>query len=293
MKNIGENMGNLKIISFLWITFLALLTVGCTSSKTLAPLNADSAISRDNAIIIFNIGFEDSYLDAETEKEVKVDSSELLKNEKLVEERILLSDKKRLKRPLHYIANFKAKLISENSSVEIERFGKRLNSYEDIGGYAVSPGKYQLEEFEMTQYQFNPQKHHITADRWEPFQKIVFEKIKNWDFEGGKIYYLGDLKFNFRTQRFMFGLFPREQLVSKIRLRKIELKDNFKEVKEELKNTHTWFPTDKIINISEDKTWEYLNSEDKERIKEEKEAKRKEAEKIKSRENRDKEKFFF
>lgn len=286
-------MGDLRIKPFLWIILLALFAAGCSSSKTLEPLNIDSAVSRKNAIIIFNIEFEDSYLDVETEKEATLESSDLLKNKKLVEERRLSSDEKGLKKPLYFIGNIKATFSSTDKKFKIERFGNHLNSYEDIGIYSVNPGKYSLEEFEMTQFRFDQKKHQDRGERWVPFQEYFNEKINNWNFQAGKIYYLGDLKFNFRTQRFMFGIFPREQIVAKTRVRKVELKDNFEEVKKELKENYAWFPADKIINISENKKWAYLNSEEKEKIEEEKEAVRKEEKKIKERETRDKEKYFF
>lgn len=287
-------MKKIKIISLVWAVAIAFVFVGCSpSDNQLKPLNIDSAVSMKNAIIIFNINFEDSYVDEELEKEKIVYSTDLLRDESLIQKNIASKEERRLRDPLYYIAMLKAEMESPDGDVDIERFSLPLESYEPVGLYAVKPGKYSLKDFKMVQYRYREKQNEIGGTRRHPFVVEHEEKIGTWNLEPGKIYYLGDLMMKFRTSKFMFGIYPREQVVGKIRLTKIELKDNIENITKKIKKDYSWFPVDKITNISFDKEWSYMSVEDRERVQKQERKKQKEVEKIKARKSRDKQKFFF
>ena len=86
-------------------------------------------------------------------------------------------------------------------------------------------------------------------------------RISGWDFKEGEIYYLGELKISFLTQRFLFGFLPQKSVIEKLWLTGVEWKDKWKDTEQVLKKQQAWFPSQKNQNLTVVKSWKYNQKE--------------------------------
>lgn len=216
----------------------------------------DSSISRKDVIVVMGINWIDTYNDTET-GDIKTQlGSDVPKDKKRVAAQRINPKESGLREPLYYIGNLRLHLLnSENKKETINRFNKDLRGYEAIAIHQFSPGSYDWNHLSFDEYKMS-----ITYRediRWKKEMKNIFKPFQKWNFEAGKVYYLGDLTLRYQTKRKGFGWLPREELVQRIVLNKIELKDNFEATMEKLKQDKPWLPVGEMVNLSQEKSWDY------------------------------------
>ena len=273
------------------ILLLLLLVLGfssCSAKKEAKIVLPESAVPRSNAIIIAGISFIDDFDDPEDMVKKRVNSIDLLKDSKRIASSRKWVEKPDLHTPLYYISDLQLLLKTKESKEEkvytLKRFNLNLNEYEYIAIFQIEPGSYSWYELALDQYRFDDSNNKEPV-RWQQFPSSYPINSPDWNFEAGKVYYIGDIQFFFETKKFRFGLVPRESLVEKIELTQVLVQDKFEETKKLLIDEKPWFPTTEITQSVTTK--EYI-VKDGEII----EGKIEEKKKIKKIE-RDKTKFFF
>jgi len=264
------------------LTTLLIMLSGCTKISNHPFITEDSNISRENSILVMGINFVEVFNNKKGQYET-LNSADLLKKEELIQSVMDNNKKGKLLKPLHYLANFRFRFSDQNGNKhEIRRFNKYLNQYESIALHEITPGTMQLHQVTVDEYRYDKEQNaQGDNDHWKRFWTNYPEKYGTWELEKGKIIYLGNITFYFHTQKFIFGLFTKAELVDNIKLVRIEIQDQFEATKQKLKELKPWFPADDMINKANNKQWVYH----KELLKREE---KKEKKKV-----NDKSKFFF
>ncbi|MCG8333515.1 MAG: hypothetical protein MJE63_03300 [Proteobacteria bacterium] len=255
-NQIGENMGK----GIAWKLFLGLffLVITACSSKEYKPLTKDSSPSLNNSLAVMGIKFVENYTDPETLEEKSFTSYNILKDKELLKRRQIEKGSPELFRSLHYLSDFKFHW-SDDKGVDhvIVRFHNNLLQYENIALYELKPGTYTLNGFRMRQLKLKESKRGKSEDRWHLYFEQYNETIGTWELPAGKIVYLGDLTLTFFTKKENRGLLSPEVVNRDIILQKIEIKDEFENMKSALKEQKPWFPADKMLNAAQENQWVY------------------------------------
>ncbi len=224
----------------------------------------DSVTSIDNSLIVIGIQWIDTYNDPESQYSTKLKtySDGLLNDEKLIASKEVEKDKPELYRYLYYLNKFRFVFV-DNAGKEhyFIRFGKDKRQYETKAIFEFAPGDYIFSRVETYQEKFKDNRNLVDIERWKRFEVDYQETFGQWRFPAGKIVYLGDLIFYFKTKRFIFGMLTPEELVQKTVLEKIEFLDRIEETKNTLKEEKPWLPIDNIVNLASEKKWIYIESE--------------------------------
>jgi hypothetical protein len=241
------------------ITMLFLLTFMACSSKEYKPLTEDSSPSLNNSLAVMGIKFVEMYTDPKTRESKTIISYELLNDEALLKIRQVEPGAPELYRSLYYLSDFTFQWSDEiGEDHEIVRFHNNALQYENIALYELKPGTYTLNGFKMRQLQLKEGKKGKSEERWHLVFKQYNETMGTWDLPAGKIVYLGDLTMTFITKKENRGLLSPEVVNRNITLHKIDIKDDFKQMKNALKDQKPWFPADKMINAARENEWVYF-----------------------------------
>lgn len=242
------------------ITLAIILIVlsGCSSATNHPFITDESNISRENSIIVIGINWKEVYNNKKDKLET-LNSEDLLKREELINEYMDDPQKQKLFKPLHYLANFNFQFSDQNKNRhELRRFNKYLNQYETITLHEFSPGTIRLDQVTVDQYRYDKELNSRgDNDHWHRFWVKYPEDYGTWEIEKGKIIYLGNITFYFQTQKFIFGLFTKQELVDNIKLVRVEIQDQFEATKQQLRKSKSWFPVENMINKATHKQWIY------------------------------------
>ncbi|MBU3917697.1 hypothetical protein KKA14_19390 [bacterium] len=243
---------------FVKTRILFLIVLSSCSGVEHAFLTKDSDVSKTQSILVMGINWVEVYNDTKDDTEKTLLSQDLLLDVKLVAKRREKETGPELYRELHYISDFKFHFIDENEKEHfINRFSKNLVQYEKIAIHEFQPGRYKLNNISVVQDKFGEQQisRNTEIEKWKRHFLKYPGEYGNWEFEPGKIVYLGNLTLYFKTKRFIFGLFTPEELVDKITLEKISLEDRFDETVKELQTLKPWFPATEMVNMSRTEEW--------------------------------------
>jgi hypothetical protein len=236
------------------------LATACSSATEYPVITKDTAVSRENTIMVMGIQWVDTYNDAIGDREIKVLRSEdLLSDQKRLSQYRHHRDEGRLSQPLHYLANIRLEFMTPDETWHrVVRFSRDLNTYQTLALHAFLSGPVQLKAIDMDQYRFDEGIMTATGERRHSiFRQRYEEDFGAWNLKSGQVVYLGHLTLDFRTRRFVLGLITPEEFVDRIRLTRLTLEDRFEETREQLRKDHPWFPVGEMINLSADRQWVY------------------------------------
>ncbi|MFH2129740.1 MAG: hypothetical protein ABIK68_05140 [bacterium] len=241
------------------LLFVVLVLGGC-SFRTFHPVvSQETAVSRDQAMLVMGVSFQEIYNDTTDALEKKLVSTDLLKDP--VRLRKLLEDPKgtTLYTPLHYLSRFQFQFLTPSGEKHgFIRFDKDVREYEDIAIYEFPPEHVSLVNIATEQHHFSTETLARTSSiRWKKYWIDYAEAYGTWDLQAGRIAYLGHLTLYFKTERFIFGLLTPEEVVERIRLVAIVIEDRFDDTRQQLKKEKPWFPADEMINQAKPAQWIY------------------------------------
>lgn len=249
--------GNFKLKGLL---AALLLLVSACSSNEYELLTQESPTSKENTLVVMGITWIETYNDTKDKEQKTLVSFNLLQNEEQIKKQRSEKDVSKLYHALHYMNSFRFVWQDQNEeSHSFVRFGKDLRQYEKSALYQFKPGTYTLKGVEMIQNRFQ-ERPKDTPERWQRYKVIKKEDFGTWELPPGKIVYLGDLTFYFKTKRFIYGLLTPEEVVDSIKLEKVELKNDFDAMKTALAEQKPWFPVEQMINLAQDREWIYIQA---------------------------------
>lgn len=248
-----------------WLVILAaLITVGCSGTEH-AQLEKSTYIPKSKAIAVFNIYWVEEYTDPSDQSFVTTKSYTLLQDEKLIRKNSDKSSKTKLYRPLYYIRDFHFQFTDENGDDHyFVRFSDNRLQYEKSAIHAFDPTELTLKQVTGKRMVFDLKKFDQSGEYLHPDFFELEEPFGTWELKGGKVHYLGDLIFTFKTRRIIFGLLSKVEVPDSVRLKKVEIQDNFEETVNRLKKEKPWFPIDNMINLTEPREWIYFEDEEPE-----------------------------
>jgi len=239
---------------------ILLIAVNACAATHQTLLTEDSSPSLDNSLVVMGIKWVEIYNDIETKEEKTGISYELLNDAKLLEQKQKKKGQPELGMPLYYLNYFTFRWSDEKGKTHtFVRFAKNMHQYENIALYEFSPGTYSLNTIDMVY-----EKYHLPIDKrygatdWKNYPQRYKEDFGAWELSAGKIHYLGDLTFYFRTKRFDVGLIVSDYRVEEIQLEKIEITDNFEGMKSALAEQKPWFPVANLTNMATEQQWVYV-----------------------------------
>ncbi len=236
---------------------LILLLSSCSGTEH-AFLTKNSDVSKTKSILVMGINWVEVYNDTEDDTEKTLFSKDLLMDKKKILKRQEKKNEPELYRALHYISDFKFHFMDEKEDKHFfTRFSKNLVQYEKIAIHEFQSGKYEFNNISVIQEKVGEQRASKGGEmaKWQKHYVDYPGEYGKWEFEPGKIVYMGNLTIYFKTKRFVFGLFTPEELVDKITLVRISLEDRFDETVKELQTSKPWFPASQMINRSRREEW--------------------------------------
>ncbi|MBT4526829.1 MAG: hypothetical protein HOC24_09785 [Deltaproteobacteria bacterium] len=240
------------------LLFSIYLMVSC-SKNNLVTINKSTAVSRKNAIIIYDVQWVDSFLNINTKKVRDVRSFELLSDEKLIKEHLQEIDGNRsaFNSPLYYLNNFQFSMENENGDFyNIVLFNRNITEYEQLAIFDITPGKYVVDKIAFNTYQYQKsQEYKVPDERWFRKNQSITGTFGQWKLDPGKIYYLGSYTFYFKTKRFNHGVFNRLVLNKSVKFMGLKREDKFEQTKSKLIETKPWLPVDGMVNLSGSLKW--------------------------------------
>ena len=252
-KNLSHFIPAFCIVFFAWLGMS-----GCSASR-MDMINEESAISRDQAIIVLNIEWVDRFFDLKKKREIGLRSADLLLDEPLVHKRRVAEGESRLFAPLYYLSNFQFLFeADQDKALYFTRFGKDLKEYEPIAAYAVDPGTISLREILYHVEMFKRSNEgERSSDWWHKYYRSIDGDYGNWQIEAGTIYYLGDFVFHFATKRFEYGFFNRAQLNASVDMVGLQYESSFERTKRKISESMPWFPVQEMKDTSRTPQWLY------------------------------------
>lgn len=238
---------------------ILLIALNACAATNHTLLTENSSPSLDNALVVMGIKWIEIYNDVETKEEKTGISYELLNDAKLLKQKQRKEGQPELGTPLYYLNYFTFEWSDEKGKTHtFVRFAKNLHQYENIALYEFSPGTYSLNIIDMVyEKYYQPNNKRYSATDWQNYPQRYKEEFGTWELSAGKIHYLGDLTFYFRTKRFDLGIIVSDYRVEDIQLEKIEIVDNFEEMKSEIAEQKPWFPVSQMTNMAIEKQWIY------------------------------------
>lgn len=238
---------------------------GCTTTPDLLVHQKSVIKKGERSIIIFNIDWKERYNNTSKNEWDETLSLDLLNNEEEITKKKILDDRNKLRAPLYHLSNFRFNFVTSLGDRTITRFHKDIRGYEKIAIYHLPPGNLKLDEILIDIRKFKNGRKGKKPTRWFKYQMELPEKYGEWDLEAGKVYYLGDLSFNFNTKKFNFGIFPVEAVNQSVKLSSIRYDNSFDETVKNLKERKPWFPGAKVINLAADPKWFYKDNAQQEK----------------------------
>jgi hypothetical protein len=237
------------------VLFLIWVITSCATPQLQTPVDRKTLVERTNALIIIGTTWQEYYNDPKSNEDKILKSPELLNNVVLLEENRTSSDKKLLKKPLHYLFNIKFIAELNNEEKVFTRYGKRVVEYEDFGIYQVSPGNFSLNEITLNKLVFKPSGTEKLHVRWQKYEEYFENNFGSWLIEPGKIYYLGDFKLYFRAKKKKFGFYPVENINISLKTEGIKYYSDYNQLIELFRKEKPWFPAKDIIDVSTSEKW--------------------------------------
>ncbi|MCP4753521.1 MAG: hypothetical protein GY866_21740 [Proteobacteria bacterium] len=238
---------------------IALILTGCSYGIKHPLVDKDSDVPRTKSIIVMRVDWVEEYNDTEDEKIKMLFSRELLNRKAKIEKALKENGQPDLKKPLHYIANFRFQFAAEDEENHlITRFGRDLREYEEIALHEFVTGRILLKKIIVDHYKLDQQQMGSSdMERWKRHQAEYPENYGSWNMEPGTVVYLGHLTLYFKTKRIVTGLLTPEEVVDRIELVRITLRDGFEETKKILQKEKPWFPAHEMKNESFSREWVY------------------------------------
>ncbi|KAK3603986.1 hypothetical protein CHS0354_026782 [Potamilus streckersoni] len=240
-------MRSIQHLFFILFIISGFLFPAC--SPLLPPLTQKTAVSRQDAIIIVGVEWEELYNDLETKEDLRRTGTEFYLEAAQKKAAQKQNPDSKTVVPVIHLHNFRLSLDGTELGNKKLLFYSPTETMYKFQAYPVSPQQLKLNTviFKGTLLQVGAEDTNRNADT--EF-KIEVPESQYLNFEPGKIYYLGTYKIYLKTQREWFGFFPREIVNRSMEITGWQVSDDFEEMKQYYQENYAWFPVNEAINVA-------------------------------------------